>query len=854
MKRPRFWRKISVSSQVEISQAFETVVFPAEIKEIQKRRNAVLALRGEPQTTDEVKVNNDLSGLSFSGGGVRSATFCLGIAQALVDSALFSSFDYLSTVSGGGYIGTTLTTSMAGEPESRGVRGDPPITRSSDDKSDQHAEPEIIRHLRNYSRYLAPVGKSRTLTLPALIALGFTINLLILLPGLIFLALGVRATSFLGHFQYPIIVTVATFSVWSALYAVVVSSGQGGQPERRQSLLTLTVWLAGSLTLFVFLNLQPTAVEFVQWVFDTDLRAAFSWLLGSIGAIGVLVGVAGYLFRRLGRYASRLWRLALGLLAPVALWTMVLAIVSTLYYPCAWYTFEATTGLSIVDTFRELGQQLNIFDLTYGPSNACLLTYETGRTTEAVQPSDLFIVVAFYMISAATLIITGLFVNVNATSLHAFYRDRLRDAYIIRKPGYEHPKLTDLPLHAPYQILNAAINIQSSSQNLRGRNAQPFMFSKLFCGSEITGWCRTEALQSADPQIDLAAAMAVSGAAIAPNQGIITNTPLRFLMAVANARLGYWLINPKRLIAGSIISQKVSPYFFLRELFGRLDETQKRIYVSDGGHIENLGVYELLRRKCRFIIIVDAEQDEAGTFHGLAHLMRIAKIDFNLDLKFSLADTRPNEAKISKAHAALGFVQYGPHEVGQLLYVKASLTGDEEEYIMEYKRRYPDFPHEPTTDQFFSEEQFEAYRALGEHIGEALVKRHAPFKDLSGWFLHLREVLVIDVVNRDAYLEVQKRTLRFEAKDRRDASTLDIRHTMQEIGQLIEFAVLKLDLNEKYIAVGPCRSIVARLAKLINNLEFIQAWDEGTILLGDDACRFISEVRRAPSDCNLHRA
>jgi hypothetical protein len=61
-----------------------------------------------------------------------------------------------------------------------------------------------------------------------------------------------------------------------------------------------------------------------------------------------------------------------------------------------------------------------------------------------------------------------------------------------------------------------------------------------------------------------------------------------------------------------------------------------------------------------------------------------------------------------------------------LIYIKASLSGDENDYVLSYKAGHPDFPHETTADQLFSEEQFEAYRALGEHIAVGLVSGRDP--------------------------------------------------------------------------------------------------------------------------------
>jgi len=308
-------------------------------------------------------------------------------------------------------------------------------------------------------------------------------------------------------------------------------------------------------------------------------------------------------------------------------------------------------------------------------------------------------------------------------------------------------------------------------------------------------------------------------------------------MAIANARLGYWLVNPARLLKASRPDQTVRPYFFLLELLGRLDETKSRIYVSDGGHIENLGAYELLRRRCKFIVIVDAEQDASHTFHGLAHLVRIAKIDFDYDIELSMQDMQTNEFGYSRAHCALGYVQYGPSEFGSILYIKASLTGDENEYIKEYKSRLKEFPHESTTEQFFSEEQFEAYRALGFHIGNGLVATYSG-KRIDSFFDHLRDILVIDVVDKDSYLKVQDRIMKIRVAEGRATSQSSKTRIMEEKLHLMEFSVLKLNLNQAYVASGPCRNIVQVFSGWLRDEDFCALWQQEIWRYGDDLRRF----------------
>ncbi|MDJ0818478.1 MAG: patatin-like phospholipase family protein [Desulfobacterales bacterium] len=191
---------------------------------------------------------------------------------------------------------------------------------------------------------------------------------------------------------------------------------------------------------------------------------------------------------------------------------------------------------------------------------------------------------------------------------------------------------------------------------------------------------------------------------------------------------------------------RVRPGAFLREMSSRLDETHKWVNVSDGGHIENLGTIELLRRRCKFIITGDGGADPDLHFDSLATLMRYARIDLGIDIDIDLKQVRlidPDKGRLSQKHFAIGRITYPQEaECGYLLYLKSSFTGDEDEVIVEYRNRNPKFPHESTADQFFDEGQFEAYRALGQHIGECALD-HAPkseklsYAELSLWFKEL---------------------------------------------------------------------------------------------------------------------
>ena len=207
--------------------------------------------------------------------------------------------------------------------------------------------------------------------------------------------------------------------------------------------------------------------------------------------------------------------------------------------------------------------------------------------------------------------------------------------------------------------------------------------------------------------------------------GVTTVRPLMFIMALLNIRLGYWLPNP-RVVSDATWRTRIGlrrgpgPKYMLKEAVGKVDATGKFVNVSDGGHIENLGMYELLRRRCKFIIAVDAEADPEMRFRSLITVQLYARLDMGIEIELDLNPIRKDATGVSYQRWALGKIRYGEGEFGHLLYIKSSVTGDEYEHVNAYRTQNPTFPHEPTTDQFFTEAQFEAYRALGYEIGDQL--------------------------------------------------------------------------------------------------------------------------------------
>ncbi len=182
------------------------------------------------------------------------------------------------------------------------------------------------------------------------------------------------------------------------------------------------------------------------------------------------------------------------------------------------------------------------------------------------------------------------------------------------------------------------------------------------------------------------------------------------------------LLVKKRDSFGDRFRWRVRPSVLLREMTMRLVETFPWVNLSDGGHIENLATIELLRRRCKLIVIGDCEADGSVHFGGMATLMRTARLDLGIQIEINLEPLYLDTQGHNGDHFAIGRIIYpGDSDYGYLLYLKSSYTGDEDDVIREYRMRCPDFPHQSTADQFFDEGQFEAYRSLGQHIAEQAV-------------------------------------------------------------------------------------------------------------------------------------
>jgi hypothetical protein len=378
-------------------------------------------------------------------------------------------------------------------------------------------------------------------------------------------------------------------------------------------------------------------------------------------------------------------------------------------------------------------------------------------------------------------------VDINEFSIHHFYKNRLVRCYLgasrsgerkadwftgfdpnddMRLAAFDNEKRQPGACYpGPYPIINCALNLVGG-QDLawQERKATSFVFTPKYCGYDLDravltknarehqseAYVPTTQYYRRDEGPLLGMAMAISGAAANPNMGRATSPASAFLMTVFNVRLGWWIGNPRRRKAAAAPGPTFGLTYTALELFGGTDDGRAFVNLSDGGHFDNLGVYELIRRGCRFIVVCDAGHDPDTVCEDLGNLVRRCRTDFGVEIDIAIDRIAQHTTTgASHAHCVVGEIHYlhvprrddrgraiaadgGPllrgttpaHEVGYLVYLKPSITGDEPQDVIEYRRRIPQFPHESTADQWFDESQFESYRKLGMHVAEQTFARY----------------------------------------------------------------------------------------------------------------------------------
>jgi hypothetical protein len=380
-----------------------------------------------------------------------------------------------------------------------------------------------------------------------------------------------------------------------------------------------------------------------------------------------------------------------------------------------------------------------------------------------VQTTPLALLCALFLLAAAVGVFMGRCININKFSLHSAYRDRLIRAYLGashlgRNPhrfiGFDpqdniqmfelqkslHTQRFEKPLH----VVNIALNlVRGDRLAWQERKAESFTVTPLHAGSYRLGYRKSQEyggrkdIDGKTEGISLGTAVAISGAAASPNSGYHSSPVVTFLMALFNVRLGWWLGNPGP--AGGHVFRQRGPDFAVRplieETFGLTTDTKKYVYLSDGGHFENLGLYEMVLRRCRCIVVIDAGCDPECKLEDLGNAIRKLRADLGISIEFREGDfpihSRAGYEKVKQAgktgkRFAIATIHYkeidgDDKDDGVLLYLKPTVYGDEPVDISNYAATSETFPHETTADQWFTESQFESYRMLGMYTVEETV-------------------------------------------------------------------------------------------------------------------------------------
>ena len=507
----------------------------------------------------------------------------------------------------------------------------------------------------------------------------------------------------------------------------------------------ILIWVVARAFLSVLVIFGP-----LLW-YDAGL-----WLMGTVGGLsGLLTLVLGFGGKTGAKQANSGEPQAL----PAKAAGLALALAAPLFALSLLVGLSALTSLGL----RFVAEWLHM-PLALAPG----LWPHGFLNVVAATPGRLVVGLAAALVALG--LVAGYFVDVNRFSLHGAYRDRLIRAYLgaSRKPGTRRPnpftgfddqdnlELVELGGNRPFHLVNVALNLVAGKELAwQDRKAESFTFSALHCG--YRGGYRSAkdyGRRKGGARISLGTAVAISGAAASPNMGSHSSPVVTFLLALFNIRLGWWLGNPGPAGAATFATQgpREAPAALAAETFGLTNDTNPYVYLSDGGHFENFGLYEMVLRRCRFIVVSDGSQDPKFQFEDLGNAISKIRIDLGVPIEFHSLPMRarpdllgkeydPSLEKAAFPYFALARIRYScvdgvpaaggsakeagggdPADLvdGWLLYLKPALNGTEPADVFHYAKLHPDFPHEPTGNQFYSESQFESYRALGSWIVDCL--------------------------------------------------------------------------------------------------------------------------------------
>lgn len=685
-------------------------------------------------------------GICCSGGGVRSASFNLGALQALQEAGVLEEAEYLASVSGGGYTAAAMAM-VADSPGKVFGAGQPqPFAPGSPEET----------YLRNRSSYLAP-GVTGKLRLLANLLRGMLLNVVVLAAAL------ALAGTVLGRLEsyretamyrddllYDVLTVGGGWAPVLLLGAVValllyrgVFRARSARVEDTELLLMRIAWRA-ALGLWLLLVVAPFAVQLVVDITSKDGGANdTSWLADRIAWLYGLVG-AGDGKPDAGAEA-----------APTTL-AQLAAILAAIGVP-------ALIAGAARSVFAEAGSVIGRLAIWVAFPLLCV----TGLLVAAAERNNGTELWEYWLVAAAIAVLLFAFflADINAGSMHRFYKRRLCTAFglerVWRDPEgglhrenppegsrldaveRDYDALVKLSAAVrgdvgnghrwPKMVLCAAANIGDETVTPPGRNAVTFTFEPDWIGGPQVGYAPTLRYESVlgtvrGEDITIPAAVAISGAALAPCMGVMTKPYLRALLTLVNARLGVWLPSPHWVRTHTPSqARRARPTFgwLLREMNGRNELDSDFLYVTDGGHWENLGLVELLRRGCGTIYCIDASGDKEETFFTIGQAISMANSELGVRIQLKPDDMRADPAKkppYSKHDFVEGTITFtrvpgrpGEKVEGTIVFIKAQVTADAPWDVRAYKEKDAQFPNHSLLEQMFADQTFEAYRALGYH-------------------------------------------------------------------------------------------------------------------------------------------
>jgi hypothetical protein len=729
----------------------------------------------------EVAPRQDLVGLALSGGGIRSATFNLGLLQRLRSLKLLDQFDFLATVSGGGYIGgfwTAWRTRGAG-------RGLPAGSFPKPDESGQEAKE--IQHLRRFSNFLRP--RLQLLSFETGRFLAAVVTGLVPSISAAVVSLALVLLSWLG-LAYAL--TAGAVGTGSAIWAALLLGG-----------LTLSVQ-AWSEVAWRFKEREEKDARSSGWYWVFAVLACL--LTGLLWTVvwHFLPVPAAHLF--LPRAAASIAPLALTVLAPSAVWlvvTLFLVFLRTAFSRCD-EKLEGRNALGALDRALSrvlllcgawtvaaiawlVGQSIaaqgwrglvaSLGTATVGSGlftwvRRLLLVVPTtsskGKMTTLLKPAVLKLLAAITLLAAGAAVAsvlakigaafgaTGLLAaaavafvlllgvlwryDPHGASFHSFYRARLVRAFLGASNGdpasatataecaKDDLLFGDIAVGKPYHLVCCTAN-DLVGDPLTGlhRGAESAVASRL--GLQVGGRCTAWAGSS--PQ--LGSLLTASAAAFNSHMGgrsVVLGRSVTFLLTALNLRLGRWVEAAGSEGFFARLPRKLPGVLYFLELLGLSRSRSPWVFLSDGAHFDNLGLYELVRRHCRYILVSDCGADPEVVFGDLANAVRRVREDFGVEIQLDTAPLVLGEDRRAQQPMVAGEIVYPGGDLGILLYIKPTLTGNEPVDIAQYAKRNDQFPHETTVDQFFDEAQWESYRRLGEHVAESAFENLPPLANV----------------------------------------------------------------------------------------------------------------------------